>query len=83
MPESVVLLGRLAVAQSAQGLGLGALLVAAAREIAGVSLTGTGGAGWRWMPLQNGRWDSTKNTALSEAVPPVCLDEFRRIPNFA
>jgi GNAT superfamily N-acetyltransferase len=45
MPVPVVLLGRLAVAQSAQGQGFGALLLAAAREIAGASLTGTGGIG--------------------------------------
>ena len=41
----VVLLGRLAVANEAQGKGIGHLLLAAAREIAATSLRGTGGVG--------------------------------------
>ena len=45
MPVPVVLLGRLAVSETAQGKGIGSLLLAAAREIASASLAGTGGIG--------------------------------------
>ena len=44
-PVPVVLLGRIAVADDAQGKGIGHLLLAAAREIAATSIRGTGGIG--------------------------------------
>lgn len=45
MPVPVVLLGRLAVAEGAQGKGIARLLLAAARGIAAASMRGTGGIG--------------------------------------
>jgi GNAT superfamily N-acetyltransferase len=45
MPVPMVLLGRLAVAQDWQGRGIARLLLAAARQIAAVSMRGAGGIG--------------------------------------
>lgn len=45
MPVPLVLLGRLAVAESSQGQGIARLLLAAARQIAAQSMHGTGGIG--------------------------------------
>lgn len=45
MPVPVVLLGRLAVAETSQGKGIARLLLAAAREITAASMRGTGGIG--------------------------------------
>ena len=45
MPVPLVLLGRLAVAESWQGGGIARLLLAAAREISASSMRGTGGIG--------------------------------------
>jgi GNAT superfamily N-acetyltransferase len=45
MPVPIVLLGRLAVSLSWQKKGIAPLLLAAAREIAGSSMQGTGGIG--------------------------------------
>lgn len=45
MPVPLVLLGRLAVAESWQGRGIARLLLAASREIAAASMRGTGGIG--------------------------------------
>lgn len=45
MPVPLVLLGRLAVAESWQGKGIARLLLAAAREISAASMRGTGGIG--------------------------------------
>jgi GNAT superfamily N-acetyltransferase len=45
MPVPVVLLGRLATDREFHGRGIARLLIAAAREIAAVSLQGTGGIG--------------------------------------
>lgn len=45
MPVPLVLLGRLAVAESWQGRGIARLLLAAARDISAASMRGTGGIG--------------------------------------
>jgi ribosomal protein S18 acetylase RimI-like enzyme len=45
MPVPLVLLGRLAVAETWQGRGAASLLLAAAREISAASMQGTGGIG--------------------------------------
>lgn len=45
MPVPLVLLGRLAVAETWQGRGIANLLLAAAREISSASMHGTGGIG--------------------------------------
>ena len=45
LPVPMVLLGRLAVSEQHQGMGIGRLLLAAAREIAAASMAGTGGIG--------------------------------------
>lgn len=45
MPVPLVLLGRLAVAESWQGRGIARLLLAAVREISAASMRGTGGIG--------------------------------------
>lgn len=44
-PLSAVLLGRLAISRNAQGLGLGAILVAAATQLARETIQRTGGLG--------------------------------------
>jgi ribosomal protein S18 acetylase RimI-like enzyme len=45
MPVPLVLLGRLAVAETWQGRGIASLLLAAAREISSASMQGPGGIG--------------------------------------
>lgn len=45
MPVPLVLLGRLAVAETWQGRGIASLLLAAAREISAASMQGAGGIG--------------------------------------